>query len=93
MDDEVVSRDPSSMTQIYNITPTAKRLRSRKKERKKERERIKRTDKVRSRRRKFMKDTNKYSRARKEEPVLFLKNEAKYREGHTVNKWSSFYVL
>jgi hypothetical protein len=31
-----VSRDPSSMTQVHNITPTAKRLRDRKKERKKE---------------------------------------------------------
>ncbi len=39
--DGVVSRDPCSMTQIHNITPTAKRLRGRKKERKKERKKKK----------------------------------------------------
>jgi hypothetical protein len=33
--DGVVSRDPSSMTQVHNITPTAKRSRGRKKERRK----------------------------------------------------------
>jgi hypothetical protein len=47
--DGVVSRDPSSMTQVYNITQTAKRLRGRKKERK-------RKGRVRNRRRKSTKD-------------------------------------
>ncbi len=50
--DGVVRRDPSSMTQVHNITPTAKRLRGRKKERK-------RKGRVRNRRRKSMKDKNK----------------------------------
>jgi hypothetical protein len=38
--DGVMSRDPSSMTQIHNITQTAKRLRG--KQRKKERKKRKR---------------------------------------------------
>ncbi len=57
--DGVVSGDPSSMTQIHNITQTAKRLRGRKKERK-------RKSKVRNRRRKSMKDKiSKAERGRK----------------------------
>jgi hypothetical protein len=50
--DGVVSMDPSSKTQIHNITPTARRLRGRKKERK-------RKGRVRNRRRKSMKDKKK----------------------------------